>query len=78
MGYITRKKYTRIRKHTKRRFIRKMKRINFNKPTIKDINVFGSYWGIIKHGDCRRLFIKYTKCRTIKDFKKKIKISVNK
>lgn len=32
----------------------------------RDINVLGSYWGILKHANCRHLWFKYM---NVKDFK---------
>ena len=31
--------------------------------TPRDINILGSYWGILKHADCRNLWYKYTTVR---------------
>lgn len=35
--------------------------------TDKDINILGSYWGILKHADCRNLWKIYTKYPTFKE-----------
>lgn len=67
LGYITRNKYSRIRKHIKHQFIRKVNRMDMLHLTEKNINVLGSYWGIIKHGDCRSLWNKYTHGRNFNE-----------
>lgn len=64
LGYITRERYIRVRKMTKRNFIHKTNKMNFSKLTEKNINVLGSYWGILKHADCRYLWYKYTHDKT--------------
>ena len=60
LGYKIFKTHTIIRTHTKNNFIRKTSKMNFKNLTDKNINVLGSYWGIFKHGDCRRLWRIYT------------------
>lgn len=64
LGYITREQYIKIRKMTKCNFIHKTNKMNFSKLTEKNINVLGSYWGILKHADCRYLWYKYTHDKT--------------
>lgn len=59
LGYVTKPYYCRIRKHIKINFIRKVKMMNFQMLSDRDINVIASYWGIIKHGDCRHLWKTY-------------------
>lgn len=67
LGYITRQNYCKVRKHTKQRFIRKVKKMDFNHLTEKNINTLGSYWGIFVHADCRHLWFKYTGVKTFKE-----------
>lgn len=74
LGYKTRRNYTLIRKYTKRRFINKASKMNFNNLSVKDINTLGSYWGIFVHANCRNLWYKYTGMKTFKD----LNISVHK
>lgn len=74
LGYKTRPNYTLIRKNTKKRFIAKVSKMDFNNLTNKDINVLGSYWGIFCHADCRHLWYKYTGVKTFKE----LNISVHK
>ena len=64
LGYISRPDYIKIRKATKRNFIHKTNKMNFLALTDKNINVLGSYWGILKHADCRHLWSKYTHGKT--------------
>lgn len=68
LGYIIRPTYVRLRKRTKRNFIQKVAKVNMYKPSEHSINVLGSYWGIIKHGDCRNLWFKYIKHSSFKGF----------
>ena len=58
LGYITRHQYCQIRKGTKKRFIAKVSKMDFDHLTDKDVNILGSYWGIFIHADCRRLWKK--------------------
>lgn len=67
LGYITRKNYVKIRKFTKQNFINKVSKMDLNNCSDKDINVLGSYWGILKHGNCKNLWLKYTGVKTFKD-----------
>lgn len=67
VGYIIKPDVVRLRKGTKRRFINKVKKMDLNKLSKHDINVLGSYWGILKHGDCRNLWFKYTHFKTFKE-----------
>ena len=67
LGYKTRKDYTLIRNTTKKRFIAKVKKMDFNNLTDKDINTLGSYWGIFVHANCIHLWYKYTGVRTFAD-----------
>jgi hypothetical protein len=41
--------------------------MNLFNLTDKDINVLGSYWGILKHADCRYLWKSYTCGNTFKE-----------
>lgn len=41
--------------------------MDLNNCSDKDINVLGSYWGILKHGNCKNLWFKYTGVKTFKD-----------
>ena len=41
--------------------------MDLNNCSDKDINVLGSYWGILKHGNCKNLWLKYTGVKTFKD-----------
>ncbi len=72
LGYKTRKDYTLIRKGTKKAFIDKVTKMDFYNLSEKDINVLGSYWGILKHADCRHLWFKYTGMKTFEELKLKI------
>ena len=72
LGYKTRKDYTLIRKGTKKAFINKVTKMDFNNLSERDINVLGSYWGILKHADCRHLWFKYTGMKTFEELKIKI------
>lgn len=45
--------------------------MNFKNLTPKQINILGSYWGIIKHGDCRALWYKYTNTHSFGELLKK-------
>lgn len=65
LGYKVRIKYTKIRTHTKKNFICKINKMNLQQLTDKNLNVLGSYWGILKHCDSRRLWFIYT---TFKNF----------
>lgn len=67
LGYKVRKDYTLIRKNTKKKFIAKVKKMDFDNLTAKDINVLGSYWGILVHANCRNLWYKYTGVKEFKD-----------
>ena len=71
VGYIIRKNFVRIRKRIKLNFIRKIGFMNFKNLTPKQINILGSYWGIIKHGDCRALWYKYTNTHSFSELLKK-------
>lgn len=73
LGYVIRRSYVRLRKRNKNKFKRACSKINFDNPTDKDINVLGSYWGLLKHADCRTL---WKRCTGMKDFKElQIKVS---
>lgn len=67
LGYIIRKDYIKIRKHTKYNFIEKLSSINFKILSSRDINILGSYWGILSHADCRHLWKIYTGVKKFKD-----------
>ena len=60
LGYKIRRSYTLVRKYIKKNFIRKIKTMNFNNLTKRNINVLASYWGILKCADCRNLCKKYS------------------
>ena len=47
--------------------------MDFNNLTDRDINVLGSYWGILKHCDGRNLWFKYTGVKTFKELNIKVK-----
>lgn len=70
LGYITRRSHIAIRKHIKLNFIDKITSMDFNDITDKDLNILGSYWGILSHADCRHLWQKYTGTRSFAEFKK--------
>lgn len=70
LGYITRRTHIAIRKHIKLKFIDKITSMNFDDITDKDLNVLGSYWGILPHADCRHLWKKYTGTKSFAEFKK--------
>lgn len=67
LGYIIKPDYVKIRKTTKTNFISKISDMNFNRLSDKNANVLGSYWGILKHADCRHLWYKYTNVKEFKD-----------
>lgn len=56
LGYISKRTHTRVRKHIKLNFQKKVAVMKFAKLSDKDINVLGSYWGIFVHADCRNLW----------------------
>ena len=68
LGYVIREKYIKVRKSTKKNFIKKIHNINFNNPTDTSINILGSYWGIFVHANCRNLWRKYTNNKNFKSF----------
>lgn len=70
LGYITRRSHIAIRKHIKLNFIDKITSMDFNDITDKDLNILGSYWGILSHADCRHLWQKYTGTHSFAEFKK--------
>lgn len=74
LGYKIRKNYTLLRKHTKINFIRKTKLMNFNNLSCKNINILGSYWGILKHANCRHLWRCYTRGKDFKEVQSKGKL----
>lgn len=67
LGYVIRKSYTLIRKHTKHNFAQKMGAMDFSLLDKQDVNVLGSYWGILSHADCRHLWFIYTGVKEFKD-----------
>jgi len=73
LGYIINEDYVKVRKATKKNFIRKIKKVNFNNPSGHNINVLGSYWGIFVHADCRKLWYKYVHSKNFKVFMKQYK-----
>lgn len=46
--------------------------MDFNNLSQRDINVLGSYWGILKHADCRNLWFKYTGVKTFDELHVKV------
>lgn len=66
LGYRIRQHYTKIRKHVKLNFEHKVLCMNLLQLTDKNINVLGSYWGILKHADCRHLWRCYTNTYTFR------------
>lgn len=72
LGYVSRPKYIRIRKHIKINFVKKVKHMDFEHITEKDINIMGSYWGILVHADCRCLWRKYTGCKNFAEWKQMV------
>lgn len=76
LGYIIYKDRIYIRKGIKKNFIHKVLKMNFQNLSCKDMNVLGSYWGILKHANCRHLWEKYTNTKNFDElriiFKKKI------
>lgn len=75
LGYIIREDYVKVRKTTKKNFVKKVNNINFNNPKEKAINVLGSYWGIFVYADCRNLWSKYIPSKDFKTFMKRYKCS---
>jgi Reverse transcriptase (RNA-dependent DNA polymerase). len=75
LGYIITEDCIKIRKATKKNFVHKVSRMDFTSPSAKDINVLGSYWGILVHADCRNLWKSYIGCDTFKTFMKRYKCS---
>lgn len=73
LGYVSHRKYIRVRKTTKINFVSKVTKIDFNRLRERDLNVLGSYWGIFVHADCRHLWYKYTGFHNHDEFKKYIK-----
>lgn len=67
LGYIIRNDYVKIRKHTKHSFVTKVMQMDLNHLCKRDINVLGSYWGILSHADCRNLWFIYTGVKSFKD-----------
>lgn len=67
LGYKIRRNHILIRNHIKYKFRRKVKSMNLDALSSKDVNVLGSYWGIFSHADCRNLWYKYIKVKTFKD-----------
>lgn len=72
VGYILYRDHIRLRKCTKLKFIEACKSMDFNNLSPRDINVLGSYWGILKHADCRNLWFKYTDVKTFDDLHVKV------
>lgn len=69
LGYITYPTHRKLRKLTKSEFIRKCKEMDFNNLSTHDVNVLGSYWGILSIADCRNLWFKYTGVKKFSDLK---------
>jgi len=67
LGYKIRESHILLRKYTKENFISKVKKMDLNNLTEKDINILGSYYGILIHGNCRNLWYKYIGVKTFKD-----------
>ena len=72
VGYILYRDHIRLRKCTKLKFIKACKSMDFNNLSRRDINVLGSYWGILKHADCRNLWFKYTGVKKFEDLHVKV------
>jgi retron-type reverse transcriptase len=75
LGYIITEDCIKVRKNTKKNFVHKVSKMNFSNPSAKDINVLGSYWGILVHADCRHLWKSYMGCSAFKSFMKRYKCS---
>lgn len=71
-GYVVYTDHVLLRKSTKLNFIRACKNINFDDLSERDINVLGSYWGIMIHADCRNLWFKYTGVKKFEDLHVKV------
>ena len=56
LGYVSYRDHVAVRKHTKRNFSCKVSGMCMKYLEDRDINVLGSYWGILVHGDCRHLW----------------------
>lgn len=67
LGYVIRKSHVELRKNAKLNFIEKVSQMDFDNLSKTDINVLGSYWGILSFADCRHLWYIYTKVKTFQD-----------
>lgn len=72
VGYIINRDVIKVRKKIKLKFIAKCKTMDFNNLIDKNINVLGSYYGILIHADCRNLWDKYTGVKEFKDLQVKV------
>lgn len=72
VGYIVFRDHVKLRKHTKEKFIEACKSMDFNNLSKRDINVLGSYWGILINADCRNLWYKYTGVKKFEDLHVKV------
>lgn len=73
LGYRTTHNKCMLRKKTKQNFIKKVSKMNFNNLSAKDINVLGSYWGILKHANALHLWQKYTGMKKFSDLQINVK-----
>lgn len=73
LGYVSRRKYIKSRKHIKLNFQSKVEKMNFEKLKDRDINILGSYWGIFVHADCRHLWQVSTGFKDYKTFRQFLK-----
>lgn len=73
VGYIIRPDYVRLRKATKKNFIKKVSKMDIQNLSDKELNVLGSYWGIIKFADCRHLWKTYVGTDGFKPISKEYK-----
>lgn len=72
LGYIIRRYYIRIRKITKQNFINKVKSIDVYNLNNNQVNVLGSYWGILRHCNGRNLWFKYIGMKTFEELNVKV------
>ena len=72
VGYLISREVVKVRKRIKLKFIAKCKAMDFNNLSKRDINILGSYYGILIHADCRNLWYKYTEVKEFKDLQVKV------
>ena len=73
VGDIIRPGYIRIRKATKKNFILKVRHMDIDSLSDRDLNVLGSYWGILKFANCRHLWYTYIGVKGFKPISKEYK-----